>query len=77
MKCSRHFRKERIRREKEPAQSTTNPIMEHIEDPESTSEIRIIVDGDLTCEQIGDILGIRNIENIFMNENIFSIKTHQ
>jgi hypothetical protein len=39
-------------------------------------DIRIIVDGDLTCEQIGDILCIRDIENMILN-NVFSIKTYE
>jgi hypothetical protein len=75
-RCLQHITKKRNEWVR-PLAPTTNPIMEHIRDPQSTSDISIIVDGDLTCEQIGDILRIRNIESIFMNENIFSIETHQ
>jgi hypothetical protein len=39
-------------------------------------DIRIIVDGDLTYEQVGDILCIRDIENMILN-NVFSIKTYK
>jgi hypothetical protein len=51
----------------EPVQPT-NPIGDQ-------PDISIIVDGDLTCEQIGDILCIRDIENMILN-NVFSIKTY-
>ena len=72
IKCSRHFTNKRNKRETSTP-TTTNPIMEHaINQP----DISIIVDGDLTCEQIGGILCIKNIENMILN-NVFSIKTYE
>jgi hypothetical protein len=43
--------------------------MEHIS---NQPDISIIVDGDLTYKQVGEILCIRDIENMILN-NIFSI----
>lgn len=58
-KCSRHFTKKRIKRETPTASNQP--------------DIRIIVDGDLTYEQVGDILCIKNIEDMLIN-NVFSIE---
>jgi hypothetical protein len=52
---------------------TNNPIMEHAS---NQPDISIIVDGDLTYEQVGDILCIKNIEDMLIN-NVFSIKTYK
>jgi hypothetical protein len=54
-----------ITRERQRPVQTTNPIGDQ-------PDIRIIVDGDLTYKQIGDILCIRDIENMILN-NVFSI----
>ena len=65
-RCMQHITRDR-QRPIEPVQPT-NPIGDQ-------PDISIIVDGDLTCEQVGDILCIKNIEDMLIN-NVFSIKTY-